>query len=102
MARLTLSENTIARRPAASTHGSALTFETLQERDADVEPLRRHRDEHVLLRVIDGILRLTVAGEERLLGIGDEAVIPAGAAHRLASACGQTRILTGLRAVPCR
>ncbi len=100
MARLTLNANPTPRRTASSTHGSQLTFETLDAADAAEAPLRRHRDEHVLLRVIDGILRLTIAGEERLLGVGDEAIIPAGASHRLASACGQTRILSGLRAVP--
>jgi quercetin dioxygenase-like cupin family protein len=100
MARLTLSATPTPRRTGVSTHGSELTFETLDAAEAAEAPLRRHRDDHVLLRVIDGILRLTVAGEERLLGIGDEAVIPAGASHRFASACGRTRIVTGLRPAP--
>jgi len=100
MARLTLSASPTPRHTGVSVHGAELTFETLDAAEAAEAPLRRHRDDHVLLRVIDGILRLTVAGEERLLGIGDEAVIPAGAAHRLASACGRTRIVSGLRPAP--
>jgi quercetin dioxygenase-like cupin family protein len=47
--------------------------------------------------VIAGIVRLTVDAEERLLGTGDEAIVPAGAPHSLASAGGEARILSGLR-----
>ena len=81
--------------PAVARHGAELTFETLGE---DHAPLRVHRGEDTLLRVIDGIVRLVVEGAERLLGIGDEAIVPAGAAHRLASAGGHARIVVGFRA----
>jgi mannose-6-phosphate isomerase-like protein (cupin superfamily) len=84
-------------KPAASSstsHGAALTFETLTGAESRVR-VRPH--EETLLRVIDGILRLTIAGEERLMGIGDEAIVPAGAPHRLTSACDQTRIVMGFR-----
>ena len=79
---------------APTTHGAELTFETLAETGG---PLRVHRAEDTLLRVIDGIVRLTVEGAERLLGTGDEAIVPAGTAHRLASACGEARVMMGFR-----
>jgi len=87
------------RRPAAPvSHGNALTFETLYA-DGDLAPVRLRPREDTLLRVIDGLVRLTVDGVERLLGTGDEAIVPAGARHRLASACGEARVLAGFRAV---
>jgi mannose-6-phosphate isomerase-like protein (cupin superfamily) len=78
-------------------HGAELTFETIGPDDA--APLRVHRGEDTLLRVVDGIVRLVVDGAERLLGTGDEAIVPAGAAHRITSACGDSRLLMGFRAV---
>ena len=77
------------------THGAALTFETLRE--GEPAPVRLRSGEDTLLRVVDGLVRLTVDGEERLLGTGDEAIVPAGARHRLASACGEARVMTGFR-----
>jgi len=73
--------------------GAELTFETLV---ADRAPLRRCADE-TLIRVLDGVVRLTVDGCERLLQIGDEAIVPAGAPHRLAGAGGPARLLSGSR-----
>jgi quercetin dioxygenase-like cupin family protein len=74
--------------------GAELTFETLV---ADRAPLRR-RAEETLIRVLDGTVRLTVDGYERLLAIGDEAIVPAGAPHRLASASGgPARLVSGSR-----
>jgi mannose-6-phosphate isomerase-like protein (cupin superfamily) len=83
-----------ARRESA-THGAALTFETLVEGQAVHARLRMHDD--TLLRVIAGIVRVTIGAEERLLGTGDEVVIPAGAPHSLASAGGEARLVTGLQ-----
>jgi mannose-6-phosphate isomerase-like protein (cupin superfamily) len=80
---------------AVSRYGAELTFEML---GPDHAPLRVHRTEDTLLRVIDGIVRLAVDGAERLLGTGDEAIVPAGAPHRIASAGGTARILLGFRA----
>jgi mannose-6-phosphate isomerase-like protein (cupin superfamily) len=80
---------------APATHGAALTFETLVEGEA--AHVRLHSAQDTLLRVIAGIVRLTVDAEERLLGTGDEAIVPAGAPHSLASASGEARILSGLR-----
>lgn len=95
MAPLTPSPGSTSRSGAVS-HGVALTFETLAETCGEV-PLRLHRRADTLLRVIDGIVRLTVDGQERLLGIGDEAIVPARAAHRIASAGGEARLVSGLR-----
>jgi mannose-6-phosphate isomerase-like protein (cupin superfamily) len=81
--------------PTVVRHGAELTFETLGE---DYAPLRVHRSEDTLLRVIDGCIRLVVDGVERLLGTGGEAIVPAGAAHRIASARGHARIMLGFRA----
>ncbi len=75
--------------------GAALTFESLYE--DDLTPARLRAGEDTLLRVVDGLVRLVVEGEERLLGTGDEAIVPAGARHRLASACGEARVLAGFR-----
>jgi mannose-6-phosphate isomerase-like protein (cupin superfamily) len=85
-----------ARRDSA-THGAALTFETLVEGQAVHARLRMHDD--TLLRVIAGIVRVTIEAEAHWLRTGDEIVIPAGASHRLASAGGVARLVTGLRAV---
>jgi mannose-6-phosphate isomerase-like protein (cupin superfamily) len=88
-----------ASRSGAAVHGVALTFETLTETGAGAgeAPLRVHRGADTLLRVIDGIVRLTVDGEARLLGTGDEAIVPARAPHRLASASGEARVVSGFR-----
>jgi mannose-6-phosphate isomerase-like protein (cupin superfamily) len=85
-----------ARRESA-THGAALTFETLVEGQASSTRLRMHDD--TLLRVIAGIVHVTIEAETRWLKTGEEIVIPAGAPHRLASAGGVARLVTGLRAV---
>ena len=89
-----------APRPAhreSATHGAALTFETLVDGQAGHTRLRMHDD--TLLRVIAGIVRVTIEAEAHWLKTGDEIVIPAGATHRLASAGGVARLVTGLRAV---
>ncbi len=74
--------------------GVVLTFETLYAAEA---PLRLQPADDTLLRIIDGLVRLTVEGVERVLGIGDEAIVPAGAAHRLAAIAGRARVVSGLR-----
>ena len=73
--------------------GAELTFETLV---ADRAPVRR-RAEDTLIRVLDGVVRLTVDGCERLLRIGDEAIVPAGAPHRISGAGGAARLVSGYR-----
>jgi quercetin dioxygenase-like cupin family protein len=81
--------------PSVATHGAALTFETV--RDSDIAPLRMRPTEETMLRVIAGELLVTAAGETRVLGPGQEALLPAGIAHRLACANGEARFLTGFR-----
>ena len=82
--------------PSVVRHGAELTFETL---GTDHAPLRVHRSEDTLLRVIDGCIRLVVDGAERLLGTGGEAIVPTGAEHRISSARGHARVVLGFRAV---
>jgi mannose-6-phosphate isomerase-like protein (cupin superfamily) len=89
-----------AHRPArreSATHGAALTFETLVDGQAAQSRLRMHDD--TLLRVIAGIVRVTIEAEAHWLRTGEEIVIPAGAPHRVASAGGVARLVTGFRAV---
>ena len=86
-----------ALRPAAVSHGVALTFETFDGVGADEAPLRVRPAEDILLRVIDGLVRVTVAGDDRVMGSGDEVIIPAGAAHRLAGVAGRGRVVMGFR-----
>jgi mannose-6-phosphate isomerase-like protein (cupin superfamily) len=83
------------RRPASVSFGAELTFESF-EQEADA-PLRVRPRDQTLLRVIDGIVRLAIDGQERLLGIGDEVVIAAGVPHRLSSACGEAHVMAGYR-----
>ena len=82
-------------RAATATHGAALTFETLVEGAPVAARVRAYED--TLLRVIAGIVRLTIDAQECLLAIGDEIVIPAGAPHSVASASGEARLVTGFR-----
>jgi len=90
--------STARRAPASASvsFGAALTFESFGE--GDHAPMRMHLREETLLRVIDGVVSLTIDGDERLLGIGDEVRVAAGVAHRLAGASGEAHVVIGLRA----
>jgi mannose-6-phosphate isomerase-like protein (cupin superfamily) len=96
MSRLTRPADRIARSSSA-THGAALTFETLVE-DQESPARLRMRDD-TLLRVIAGLVRVTIDATEHRVRTGEEIVIPAGSTHRLASAGGVARLVTGVRAV---
>ena len=82
---------------ATATHGAALTFETLVEGQEGYARLRMHDD--TLLRVVAGLVRVTIDATDHRVRTGEELVIPAGAPHRLASAGGVARVVTGFRAV---
>jgi glyoxylate utilization-related uncharacterized protein len=84
-------------RPNSVSHGAVLDFETLYP-DGDLAPVRVRPREDTLLRVIDGVVSLTVDGEERLLETGQEAIVLAGATYRLSSASEQARVVIGFRA----
>ncbi|MEA2311004.1 MAG: hypothetical protein QOE28_972 [Solirubrobacteraceae bacterium] len=75
-------------------HGAELDFETIGEGYA---PLRVRPFERTLIRIIAGIVVLTRHGEDRLMGAGDEAIVEAGVRYRLASACGDSRVVMGYR-----
>jgi quercetin dioxygenase-like cupin family protein len=91
-----------AARSTAITDGAALTFETVGAFDDAAPPLRIQPDQATLLRVVSGGVRLTVAGAERLLATGDEAIVPAGHPHRIAGVAGEARVVMGFRAAPLR
>ena len=80
-----------------STYGTALTFETVEPFESRPAPVRIRPWEDTLLRVLDGELRLTTDGEERRMGIGEEAILPAGTPHQLAGVYGDARIVVGYR-----
>jgi mannose-6-phosphate isomerase-like protein (cupin superfamily) len=86
-------------RAAASSvrHGVALTFETIEPFDSRPAPVRMRPWEDTLLRVIDGIVRLTTDGEESRLAIGQEAIVPAGTPHQLSGVGGAARAVIGFR-----
>jgi mannose-6-phosphate isomerase-like protein (cupin superfamily) len=83
------------RHASSVSYGAALTFETLIEGDG--APTRMHVQEDTLLRVVAGLVRLTIEADERMLATGEEAIVPAGAPHRIVSASAEARILIGLR-----
>jgi quercetin dioxygenase-like cupin family protein len=53
--------------------------------------------EATLLRVLDGVLRLTTDGEERRMGIGEEAILPAGTPYQLAGVESPAKVVLGYR-----
>jgi mannose-6-phosphate isomerase-like protein (cupin superfamily) len=83
-----------SRSATSVSFGAELTFESFSGEDA---PLRVRPREQTLLRIIDGIVRLAIDGQERLLGVGDEVVIAPGVPHRLSSACGEAHVMAGYR-----
>ena len=83
-------------RPNSVSHGTVLDFETLYP-DGDLAPVRVRPSEDTLLRVIAGAVRLTVDGAERLLDVGQEAIVLAGARYRLSSAGPEARVVIGFR-----
>jgi mannose-6-phosphate isomerase-like protein (cupin superfamily) len=85
---------------STTTEGVRLVFETVAPVGDARAPLRINPDEATLLRVIDGLVSLTVADEQRVLGIGDEAIVPAGRPHRIASIAGDARLVMGFRSAP--
>ena len=96
----TLSPAALRAKRRVATDGAALTFETLAAYDGVMPPLRIRPDEATLLRVVSGSVRLTVLGEERVLEAGDEAIVPAGHAHRLTGAGVEAQVVMGFRSTP--
>jgi glyoxylate utilization-related uncharacterized protein len=80
--------------PARATYGSTLIVETLL---AEPAAMRCKPYEQTLVRVIDGAVRLTIEDDERILALGEEAIVPAGARHQLSSVACEARIISGTR-----
>jgi hypothetical protein len=79
-------------------HGAMLSFETIEERDADSAAIRVREDHETLLRVIDGVIRLELAGSRRTLMLEGEARIESGMPHRIWNAGpGDARIVQEFR-----
>ncbi len=82
-------------------HGAMLSFETVTDRDADTALVRVREQHETLLRVIDGIVTLEVAGAQRTLMLEGEARIEAGAPHRIWNGGpGDARIVQEFRRTP--
>ncbi len=81
--------------------GAEIVFETVTAADRRGATLRQNSQE-TLIRVLDGSVRLTVGSTERVLVIGEEAIVPAGAAHVIVSEGAAARLLSGLRRAPRR
>jgi mannose-6-phosphate isomerase-like protein (cupin superfamily) len=78
--------------------GAALTFVTVGTSAA----LRVRPHEWTLLRVIDGVVRLTVGNVERVLHAREEAIVDPGQPHRIAAVSGEARYVVGFRSSPLR
>jgi mannose-6-phosphate isomerase-like protein (cupin superfamily) len=87
-------------RRRVATDGAALTFETLAAYDGVMPPLRIRPDEATLLRVVSGSVRLSLRGEDLVLGPGEEAIVRAGHAHRLSGVDDEARVVMGFRSTP--
>ena len=71
----------IFRQTAAETDGALFEAEWIGEPGAGT-PRHTHPSQEERLRIEAGELRLVSAGRERRLGPGEQAVVPAGVAHR--------------------
>jgi hypothetical protein len=80
-----------------SAFGTSLSFETVEAFESRPAPVRMRPFEHTLLRVLDGVLRLTTDGEERRMGIGEEALLPAGTPYQLAGVHSPAKVVIGYR-----
>jgi len=80
--------------PASVSYGARLVFEDLTD---ELPPLRVRRDEETLVRVVAGVVRLDTGHAQSFLETGDEAIVPAGTRHRVSSAGGVARIVSGFR-----
>jgi len=79
-------------------HGAMLSFETVEARDADTAPIRVREHHETLLRVIDGVVGLEIAGSRRTLMLEGEARIESGVPHRIWTAGpGDARIVQEFR-----
>jgi hypothetical protein len=79
-------------------HGAMLSFETIEDRDPDRAEVRVREQHATLLRVIDGVVTIEVAGSRRTLMLEGEARIDSGVPHRIWNAGpGHARIVQEFR-----
>jgi quercetin dioxygenase-like cupin family protein len=67
---------------AAGTDGNLLSFDLALRPEAAVAVEHRHPRQEERFSVTTGRIGLSVAGEERILGVGEEMAIAPGVAHR--------------------
>jgi quercetin dioxygenase-like cupin family protein len=67
---------------AAATGGTLLAFDLALRPQAAVAAEHRHPRQEERFTVSSGRIGLSIAGEERILGVGDETAIAPGVAHR--------------------
>jgi mannose-6-phosphate isomerase-like protein (cupin superfamily) len=67
---------------AATTDGSLLSFDLALRADAKLAAEHRHVEQTETFRVLSGRIGISIGGEERELGPGEEVGVPAGVAHR--------------------
>jgi mannose-6-phosphate isomerase-like protein (cupin superfamily) len=68
--------------PTPNTGPDQLVLHHIEPPDGPVEEIHVHDSSDEVVRVIEGIVYLTLEDEEQVLTPGDEATIPAGARHR--------------------
>lgn len=74
-------EKVIWRQVAADTDGGLLQGDLFAEPGAAVAAAHVHPKQEERFEVLAGTLKLRIDGKERVLSVGDTAVIPAGHAH---------------------
>jgi mannose-6-phosphate isomerase-like protein (cupin superfamily) len=82
------------RRTAADTDGAALELELHVEPGGAPAAEHLHPSQHERFDVHSGLLRITVAGEERRLGPGESLTVPPGARHVWHAAGGEELQMT--------
>jgi mannose-6-phosphate isomerase-like protein (cupin superfamily) len=73
----------IIRETAADSGGECLTLESVWSRPIRKPPLHYHPGQEEHFRVIEGELAVTLGASARILGTGEELVIPAGEPHEM-------------------
>jgi mannose-6-phosphate isomerase-like protein (cupin superfamily) len=75
-------ERVVFRTHAAETGGDLLRFDLVLTRVGGSPPPHVHLRQSEKFSVRSGAMRVMIGGQERLLGAGEEALVPAGTPHR--------------------
>lgn len=80
----------VFRETSASSGGEVLRVESTHPTSPRAEPVHIHPFQQSSFEVLDGQLRVSIDGEERVLQAGESLIIPAGAPHTFWNASGDT------------